>query len=446
MITGDTIAAISTPVGEGGLAVLRISGPDSSRILDHVFRRSKGGNLVPRVATFGQIVFGENVVDEVLATTFLNPSSYTGEDMVEISCHGGIFLAAHILEIVLRAGARAAEPGEFTHRAFLNGKLDLTRAEAVMDLIRARTPLALRAAAEQLQGRLGHAVSELRVDILAALAHIEAWIDFPEEGISPAVGAELRAQLAQCQSQIVRLLATAGEGRLLREGVRVAIAGKPNAGKSSLLNCLLGMDRAIVSPVPGTTRDTIEESICLRGILFRFTDTAGLRESEDPVERAGVERAQAALDKADLVLHVVDISAGHSPMPLPGISRENQILIANKYDLVPMGTPTPDGAIAICARDGTGLDNLVGELLARTSTAHLTTAPSLVAVNARHHVLLEKALAALVEADALIAGSEAAELIALEVREALDAVGQIIGATNTEEILGEIFSKFCIGK
>lgn len=440
MQSGDTIAAVSTPPGEGAVALIRISGPDSFVILDKVFRQH-GAGLVPRRATFGEIVDGGTVVDQVLTTVFRAPASYTGEDMAEIGCHGGILLAAHVLELVLRAGARAAEPGEFTHRAFLNGKIDLTQAEAVMDIISARTPLALRSAAEQLRGRLGDEIAGIRADILQTVAHVEAWIDFPEEGIDPATGTFLLEKIASSGGRVEALLATADDGRILREGVRVAIVGRPNAGKSSLLNRLLGMDRAIVSPVPGTTRDTIEETACLRGILFRLTDTAGLRDTDDAVELEGVARARQAIERADLVLHVIDVTAAGGDAALG----EREIVVANKCDLL-SDAAIPYGALPVSSLSGDGFPTLIDAMVRETCGRHLASGQSLAAVNARHKALLESAVASLQAAAVLVRANEPPELAALELRAALDSVGRIIGAADTEEILGEIFGTFCIGK
>ncbi|MBE2203294.1 MAG: tRNA uridine-5-carboxymethylaminomethyl(34) synthesis GTPase MnmE [Chthoniobacterales bacterium] len=438
-MTQDTIAAVSTPPGEGAIAIIRLSGPEAGTILRRIFQPK---NPAPRRATPGRIIENGGTVDHVLVTKFQAPASYTGEDMVEIGCHGGILLAAQILEIVLRQGARAAGPGEFTERAFLNGKLDLTQAEAVMDLIRARTPLALRAAAEQLQGRLGDEVSGVRADILETVAHLEAWIDFPEEGIDPATGEVLSGKISSCVSRIERLLSTAESGRILREGVRVAIVGRPNVGKSSLLNRLLGMERAIVSPIPGTTRDTIEESACLRGILFRLTDTAGLRETGDPIEREGVDRALRIIEQADIVLHVFDASAAFDEPEL----RDRELLVANKCDLVPAGKSLPVHATRISAKSGGGFPELVERMVREVSGQHLSSGQSLAAVNARHKTLLESAAESLRAAEKLVRAGEPPELPAVELRAALGSVGQIIGAADTEEILGEIFGRFCIGK
>ena len=435
----ETIAAVATPPGEGAIAMVRISGPDTQKILAGIFK-TQSPHPKPRTASFGKILDGEEMVDQVLVTRFEAPASFTGEDMAEICCHGGVLLAAKILELVLRHGARAAEPGEFSQRAFFNGKIDLTRAEAIMDIIRARTPLALRAAAQQLEGRLGTEILALRNSALETVAHIEAFIDFPEEGIDPATGRLLLEKIQNLLSRTSDLLATANEGRILREGVRVAIAGKPNAGKSSLLNRLLGMDRAIVSEIPGTTRDTIEETACLRGILYRLTDTAGLRETSDPVERQGVARTERALESADLVLHVIDASTEE----IPGALRENEILVANKSDLP---CPSlPPSAIAISCATGSGFDQLLDAMARATGVHHLASGQSLAAINSRHQALLESARASLESAVALVQANEPPELAAIELRAALDFLGRIVGNADTEDILGEIFSRFCIGK
>ena len=439
--SSDTIAAIATPPGEGAIAMVRISGPDAAPILARIFK-SSAKTPAPRQATFGKIHDGEEVLDQVLVTTFQAPASFTGEDMAEITCHGGILLAARILETVLRFGARAADAGEFSQRAFFNGKIDLTRAEAIMDIIRARTAPALRAAALQLEGRLGQEILALRDTVLEVVAHIEAWIDFPEEGIDPATGRHLLAKINAALERTQRLLSTADEGRVLREGIRVAIVGLPNAGKSSLLNRLLGMDRAIVSEVPGTTRDTIEESACLRGILFRLTDTAGLRETNDPVEREGVARSGRAMESADLVLHIFDASATTPPAPL----NDREILVANKCDLLPTESLKHTGAIAVSSLTGEGFDALLDAMTNANGSKHAGTGDSLAAINARHKALLESAATSLRAGAELVQTSALPELAAVELRSALDALGRIVGATDTEDILGEIFSRFCIGK
>ncbi len=368
------------------------------------------------------------------------PGSYTGEDVAEITCHGGILIAARVLQTILAAGATAAGPGEFTQRAFLNGKLDLTQAEAIMDLIRAQTPRAARAAAEQLEGRIGDATNAIRDDIVDITAHVEAHIDFPEEGINPATGQLLLTKLKTARSKIATLLATADEGRVLREGVRLALCGRPNAGKSSLLNHLLGFERAIVSPTAGTTRDTIEESISLRGIPFRIVDTAGLRDTADSVEREGVDRAHRAIERADLVVRLVDGTDPDSHSDAP--ATPDEILVFNKSDLAPSSTEPGDHSISCVTGDG--IDALVDLLVARVAPTQ--SSESLAAINARHQACLTRADDALAAATTALRADVEPEFISLDLRAALDAVGEIVGRIDSEDILGKIFSSFCIGK
>ncbi|MGC1479956.1 MAG: tRNA uridine-5-carboxymethylaminomethyl(34) synthesis GTPase MnmE [Chthoniobacterales bacterium] len=434
-----TIAALSTPPGEGAIALIRMSGPDTSSVLEGIFRSSRPP--APRQATLGRIVNREGAtIDQVVVTTYPGPASYTGEDVAEIGCHGGILNAARVLQTVLSAGAAGAGPGEFTQRAFLNGKLDLTQAEAVMDLIRAQTPRAAAAAAEQLEGRIGAATNQIRDAIVEITAHVEAFIDFPEEGIDPDTGELLLTKLDEARTQITDLLATADEGRVLREGVRLAICGRPNAGKSSLLNRLLGFERAIVSPTAGTTRDTIEESISLRGIPFRVVDTAGLRDTDDSVEREGVDRARRAIDRADLVVRVVDGASGEGVSDPP--ATEEEFVVLNKSDV---GSDHGDtGGHRISCVTGAGVDDLVDQLVARVAPTH--ESGSLAAINARHQACLTLAADSLAAAaEALRTGTEP-EFISLDLHAALDAVGNVVGRVDSEDILGKIFSSFCIGK
>ena len=446
MLADDTIAALSTPPGEGAIAVIRISGPQAIAIAEQLFARANPGRpLVERVLHFGCFRSAEEKLDEGMAVVFRAPHSYTGEHMAEFHCHGGVLVASRLLEAVLHAEARAAEPGEFTQRAFLNGKMDLTQAEAVMDVIRASTSLALRAAEEQLSGRLGQEVEEIRSHLLRTVAHIEAYIDFPDEGILPHTGERLLAEIDIIQGRIQRLLATANEGRILREGVRLVICGAPNAGKSSLLNRLLGFDRAIVSASPGTTRDTIEELASLRGIPFRITDTAGLRETTDAVEREGVERARRAMDTADVIVRIADITQK------PRLeASEREILALNKIDLLDPRTDAKQlpqsGPVAISCQTGEGMERLVDLIVTKARGDRAADAPMLAAINARHQACLQRARSRLGEAAEKLRAGVDPELIAVPLREALDAVGEVIGAADAEEILGEIFSTFCIGK
>jgi tRNA modification GTPase len=446
VLAEDTIAAISTPPGEGAIAVIRISGPQALTIASRLFARANPESpLLERVLHFGCFRNQEGKLDEGMAVVFRAPRSYTGEDMAEFHCHGGVLVASRVLEAVLGAEARAAEPGEFTRRAFLNGKMDLTQAEAVMDVIRASTSLALRAAEEQLAGRLGREVEDIRSHLLRTVAHVEAYIDFPDEGIEPHTGEKLLAEIAEIHDRIECLLATANEGRILREGVRLVLCGEPNAGKSSLLNRLLGFERAIVSATPGTTRDTIEELASLRGIPFRITDTAGLRETADAVEREGVERARRAMEMADVVVRVADATRHSSFEP-----QEGEILAVNKIDLIDREAVNRRlsncSSVAVSCLTGEGIDQLVDMIVAKARGNHSAGAPMLAAINARHQACLQRARSRLQEAGEKLRNGVDPELVAVPMREALDAVGEIVGAADTEEILGEIFGTFCIGK
>jgi tRNA modification GTPase len=440
----ETIAALATPPGEGALAVIRISGLTALSVADAIFRGSrKPSSMEERKVCWGRIVDARNeVIDEVLLTVFRNPRSYTGEDLVEISGHGGSLVASRVLAAALAAGARMARPGEFTERAFHNGKLDLTQAEAVMDLISSQTPRAAGAAARQLEGRLGDEIRMLREELLECVAHLEAFIDFPEEGIDPESGVVLLARMDKIADHLARLLATADEGRLLREGITLALCGAPNAGKSSLLNRLLGMERAIVSATPGTTRDTIEERASLGGYPFKVIDTAGFRETLDPVEREGVDRARKAAENADLRLHLVDAVTMEGSKAL----FEEELLVLNKVDLVKDRSSLKQGLLISC-RTGEGIEALVSAILKKvTGRAEGESAPDGAAINARHQACLKKAALSLQQAILLLKEATPPELVAVELRTTLYSVGEIVGEAGTEEILGKIFSSFCIGK
>jgi tRNA modification GTPase len=440
---GDTIAALATPWGSGAVALIRISGPGAVAVADKVFRGRRGlAEVEAGRVTRGTIERDGRSVDEVLVAVFRAPKSYTGEDVVEISGHGGAVVSDEVLRAVFAAGARPAESGEFTRRAFLNGKMDLTQAEAVMDLISARGEAAAKAAVSQLSGRLGREIEELRAATMTSLAHLEAFIDFPEEGIDPESGRALLGRVEVLQSSIDRLLGTADQGRMLREGVRLVIHGRPNAGKSSLLNLLLGYDRAMVSEIPGTTRDTIEENLTLRGIPFRVIDTAGLREAtDDPLEQEGMRRTREHLAKADVALRVID-AAEWEAMPQHG---DNEIVVLNKIDLLD-GRKIPEGVVPLCCLDARGLDTLVDALVERTRIAPPGTREEAVAINARHQDCLRRAKESLAAARASLERADAPEFTAVELREALAAIGEITGGSDSDDVLGEIFRNFCIGK
>jgi len=447
-IPEETIAAVSTPFGEGAIAVLRVSGPRAIAIAEEIFRaRTPVAALPARLQQFGRIVDGGQVLDEVLLSVHRAPASYTGEDVIEIQCHGGILVTRRILDLLLARGARAAEPGEFTRRAFLNGKMDLTQAEAVMDLIRAQTDLALRAATEQLEGRLGRHIVALREALLGILAHVEAHIDFPDEDIDPATGAALLARIDSVRGEVARLLRTAGQGRILREGLRTVIFGEPNAGKSSLLNRLLGYERAIVSHLPGTTRDTLEEVVNLRGIPVRLIDTAGVRPSQDLLENAGIERTRQVLSRAGLVLQVADASrppGASSDLPHPAA---RTLLVLNKCDLgVDAAWETCSSAIRISCKTGEGFDALIEAIFDAAMHGGGSPDDYLIAINARHQACLKSAAGYLEAARRAMGEGVSPEFISIELRAAFDAVGDVAGRLDAEELLGEIFSTFCIGK
>src|SRR5438477_4238190 len=446
MTVSETIAAISTPPGEGAIAMVRVSGANAIEIADQIFRgKEKPSRFASHVQHLGEIFRVENrFIDQAVLSIHRTPASYTGEDLVEISCNGGTLVTAKVLEACLHAGARAARPGEFTERAFLNGKMDLTQAEAVIDLIRARTDLALRSATEQLEGRLGDQIRKIRDELVALLAHINASIDFPEEGIDPNQDETLWARLDSIREQIAALLATADHGRILRDGVRVVIYGATNAGKSSLLNRLLGYERVIVSDAPGTTRDTIEETVNLCGVPVRLLDTAGLRTSTSDIEREGIARTERSLQKADLRLHIVDRNA-----PPPGFFYQQktayEILVLNKSDLPEHAEWKNNDAIRISCVTGEGLTDLENEVLSRIGKQNLRPENAL-AINMRHRDCLRRALEACDRARNAIDETLSPEYLSIDLKEALEAVGEVIGAVGVEQILDSVFGQFCIGK
>jgi tRNA modification GTPase len=448
----DTIAAISTAFGEAAISVLRVSGPEAIRVGDSIFRgKAPVTELPPRMQHFGRIADAEGaMVDSVLLTVFRGPASYTGEDMVEISCHGGILVTRRIYELLLAHGSRAAEPGEFTQRAFLNGKLDLTQAEAVMDLIHAQSELALQAASQQLEGRLGHTAEQMREDLIHLLAHLEAYIDFPEEDIDPDTGEAMLARMEALQSTLRSLLDTAEHGRILRSGARTVICGEPNVGKSSLLNLLTGFERAIVSPQAGTTRDTIEEVLHIHGLPFRLVDTAGLRQhTSDFIEQHGMDRTRKELSQADVILEVVDGSKPQAEahrVPIPAGREKAHVVILNKADLGIHDSWSSAPAVALSCASAQGVEALRNAMRDAVWSGAVSGNAQLVAINARHKACFERAAAALREAAETFRAGTGTEFVALHVREAMQAIGEVTGRVDVEEVLGAIFSTFCIGK
>jgi len=443
IVPGETIAAISTAAGEAAIALVRISGEDAIAVADKIFRgKQRASDLQSHTQHLGEIIEDGVTIDQAMLAVHRAPTSYTGEDLVEISCHGGTLVTTKVLETCLRAGARAARPGEFTERAYLNGKIDLTQAEAVIDLIRAQTDLALRSATEQLRGRLGDEFRALRERLIEIIAHVEASMDFPEEGISPDDVTTIHNRLESLRNEVDKLIATAETGRILREGLRVVIFGATNAGKSSLLNCMLGFDRAIVSEIHGTTRDSIEERINLLGVALRLFDTAGLRPPENLVEREGIERTQRTLETADLRLHIVDASG---PRPRDFATNPDEFLILNKSDLAEHADWSSTDAIRISCKTSAGLPNLADEIYRRIGGAKLS-AESPVAINARHRDQLRRASNSIARALAAIGAGATPEMFAIDLHDAQHAIDELLGGGDEEAVRDAIFSQFCIGK
>lgn len=457
----DTIAAIATPLGEGGLAMVRLSGPDAVRIADQCFVAVGKSSLKPSEAAthtihYGRVVRRGRIVDEVLLTVMRAPRTFTREDVVEITCHGGLLPAKLVLDTVLESGARLALPGEFTKRAFLNGRLDLAQAEAVADLIHSRTELALSAANEQLAGKLSQRINQLRDDLLMTLAHIEAHIDFPDEDISPDTKELLAGRLEKGGAFMDELLRTANEGQILRRGIRAAIIGRPNVGKSSLLNQLLGHDRAIVSPIPGTTRDTIEETANIRGLPVIFIDTAGLRESGDEIEVEGIRRSRQSLANAELILHVLDAAEPLTPADrnyLVELASKKRILVCNKVDLprrldwaCPTASVPPSPVVNVSCLTGEGLEALKDAIKELVWSGEIKAEMLQVMINSRHQEALTRARAATRRTLDALRTDLTLELVAMDLHIAVNAVGEIVGKTTTEDLLDSIFSQFCIGK
>lgn len=461
MIQEETISAVATALGEGGIGIIRLSGVKAIAIATGLFRGIKGktaADVSSHQAAYGHIIdpATNRVVDEVLLLVMRSPRSYTREDVVEIHCHGGPAPLKKILELTLSAGARLAEPGEFTKRAFLNGRLDLTQAEAVIDVIRAKTDASLRMAVGNLSGRLADKIRLLRKDILEMIAHLEAAIDFPEEDIEELAAQAVGDRVRNLCLAIEELLATAHTGRILREGLETVIIGKPNVGKSSLLNALLKETRAIVTDVPGTTRDSIEEYANIGGVPLKIIDTAGIRETTDVVEKIGVEKAKEFISRADLILFMLDSSApltAEDQAVLELLTDRQTLILVNKSDLRPaldlgkIAQRLPDKKILnISILEGTGLQELEQYITDMAYGGKVQVPEGGFVNNVRQAGLLGQARQSLQEALATIAAGMPPDCIVVDLRSAWDKLGEITGDTLGEDIIDQIFTQFCIGK
>lgn len=458
----DTIAAIATPPGEGGIGIVRLSGALSPSIAMQIFRFARKVDK-PRSHRlyYGHVVnpLDGEPIDEALISFMTAPHTYTKEDVVEINCHGGIMPLAKTLELVLAHGARPAEPGEFTQRAFLNGRIDLAQAEAVIQIIRAKTESAMLLGLSQLTGHLSKKIKSIRQALLSVLAHIEASIDFPEhQDVEELAQSQIREGALFGVEQISLLLATADKGRILREGVRTAIIGRPNVGKSSLLNALLREQRAIVTAIPGTTRDVLEESINLGGVALTIVDTAGIRQTGDEVEKIGVERSLKALEQADLILYVLDLPhlvTEEDREILAAVGNKPCILIANKTDLITDASKaveqislevSPAPVVAMSLAKEQGLDQLEETIISLVFQGDVKPPQSVMVTSARHKEALRRALASLQELQVALAAGYAVDLLAIDLHSTLEALGEITGETVSTDLAQEIFRSFCIGK
>jgi tRNA modification GTPase len=448
--TEDTITAIATPSGAGAISVIRVSGPDSIAAADTIFKgKSRLADSESHTIHYGEIC-GENgnVIDDVLISIFRNPHSYTGEDSVEISTHGNPLISKQIIELLLRNGVRQAEPGEFTKRAYLNNRIDLAQAEAVADVISSRTDASLRGARNQLNGLLSQKVDEIRSSLINASSFVELELDFAEEDVEFINLNELSTRIKRIKDEIETLLKSYSFGKVIKDGVNVALVGKPNVGKSSLLNYILKESRAIVSHIPGTTRDIIREDVSIDGILFRLYDTAGIRISEDVIEKEGVLRSRQAVKDADVVLLINDVEQEYSGDLLKEISSiTNPEKILNVLNKIDLRNDFPERFDArVSAMTGEGIENLFLIMKEKALGSSSYSEKNAVVSNSRHYDCLRRAKESLEKAEESISSGMSGEFIAVDLRKAADDLGEIIGIVTSDDILNNIFTKFCIGK
>lgn len=456
----DTIAAIATPIGEGGIGIIRISGPKALSIGRHILRTPKSGlfsTIEPRRVYYGYVVDPEQEVtlDEVLFFYAPKPRSFTAEDVIEIQAHGGTLVLSKILQQVLRSGARLAEPGEFTMRAFINGRIDLVQAESVIDLIRAKTDKAHQLALSQLNGRATRYLQQIESNLYQILVNMEALLDFPEEGIPDLEKARIQTEISQIIEKLQQMLATVDEGRKIREGIQITIVGRPNVGKSSLLNALSQEEKAIVTDIPGTTRDIVDVQLQLRGIPIVLNDTAGLRETDNPIEQIGIQRAEQSLEQSQFILAVFDISQplnDEDRFVLQRLEGKKVLVVLNKADLqhrlsldelsgYHLGDP-----VLVSSLTGEGIERLEQRLVQEIGVGNLQVDDRPMLSRLRHRNALETAIEALQSFNFGLEQHQSEDLLAVDLRSALSAIGEITGKNVNEEVLHGIFASFCIGK
>ncbi len=454
----ETIAAIATAMSSSGIGIVRISGDEAFDIIKKIFRKKNKKTLETiesHVVHYGFIYDGEEEIDEVLVIFMKGPHSYTAEDTVEIDCHGGVLMMKRILETVIKYGARPAEPGEFTKRAFLNGRIDLSQAEAVIDVINAKNQYALKSSVSQLSGSVSRIIKELREEILYEIAYIESALDDPEHISLDGYGEELYKKLIPMEKRVERLLESSDDGRVMTEGVKTVILGKPNAGKSSLMNVLLGEERAIVTDIAGTTRDVLEEHIRLKGISLNIIDTAGIRDTEDIVERIGVDRARSAADEADLIIYVVDSSTPldeNDRQIMEMIQDKKCVVLLNKTDLEQavskedLERETGKKVVPVSIKEGTGIEDLEKEIQSMFYHGEINFNDEVYITNVRHKSALEETEKSLKMVEQSIEDQMPEDFYSIDLMNAYEQLGLIIGEAVEDDLVNEIFSKFCMGK
>lgn len=455
----DTIAAISTSTGNSGIGIIRVSGDEAIEIVDKIFKSNKEGkrliNVKSHTVNYGNIVDGEKVLDQVLVLVMKNPHSYTGEDTVEIDCHGGMLILKKVLDLVIKNGAKSAAPGEFTKRAFLNGRLDLSQAEAVMDLINSQNDFALNSSIEQLKGGVSEKIKEIRSDVIYHIAFIESALDDPEHISLDGYDNEISEMINKNISKIKKMIDTFDNGRIIKEGIKTVILGKPNAGKSSLLNRMLGEERAIVTDIEGTTRDTLEENINLNGLSLKIIDTAGIRNTDDKVEQIGVNKAKEIAEGADLIIYVVDGSKDideNDKEILEIIKNKKVIVLLNKtdidrvVDIEQLNEIPKEDIIEFSAKAGLGMDELEEKIKDMFYSGEITFNDQVYITNARHKEALENSYNSLLKVKESVDAGMPEDFYSIDLMDAYEQLGLIIGESVEDDLVNEIFSKFCMGK